>query len=145
MGRPLADSHSPRGIHNEGIDLPVVVVVGKTRAARNCLHVESGARVVLLDMGIAGGVLALWLFIRALRRPPGAGGASRAERNFWLLLVPFTVILGIASTGERDYFGVAHLTLLPLAALGLALIAAAFPWSRRVTVLVFHAARARRQ
>jgi hypothetical protein len=87
---------------------------------------------VLLNMGILGGPLVIWLLVNSLRRPPG----TRTERNFWLELVPFSVVVGIASAGERDPFGLAHLTLLPMAALGLTLLASAFPWGRIMTVLV---------
>jgi hypothetical protein len=86
----------------------------------------------LFDMGILGGPLALWLMLKSLRRPP----RGRAERNFWLVFVPFVALLGIATTGERDPAGSAHLTLLSLAALGIALVASAFPWRPAVTALV---------
>lgn len=86
----------------------------------------------VLNMGITGGLVALWLLASSLRKPPG----TAAERNFWLALIPFCVVVGVASTGERDSLGVAHLTLLPIAALGLTLIASAFPWRRAITVVV---------
>jgi hypothetical protein len=87
---------------------------------------------ILLNMGVLGGLLVVWLIVNTLRRPP----RDRIERNFWLELIPFTVVIGIASVGERDPLGVAHLTLLPLAALGLTLLASRFPWSRFMTVLI---------
>jgi hypothetical protein len=40
----------------------------------------------------------------------------------------------VGVVGERDPFGSAHLTLIPLEILGLSLIAAAFPWRRVVAI-----------
>jgi hypothetical protein len=40
------------------------------------------------------------------------------------------IFLGIAVVGESDLMGLAHLTLIPLEALGIILLAAWFPWSR---------------
>ena len=87
---------------------------------------------LLLTMGICGGVAALWLYAGALSR----GRAAKPYGRFWLALVPFCVLLGIASTGERDYFGLAHLTLLPIAMLGITLVAGAVPRSRALAVAV---------
>ena len=64
--------------------------------------------------------------IAAFRSGKGMG----RERNFWLMLIGFSLLIGLAVVGERDYFGVAHLTLLPLELLGLTLLAARF-FSRR--------------
>lgn len=84
---------------------------------------------------------------RQLKRPAGKAQAAAAapaspasgnprgsvspERGFWLFMSVGCVLLGIAVVGERDYMGVAHLTLLALQALGLSLLAAAIPWRRR--------------
>ena len=87
---------------------------------------------LMLTMGICGGLAAVWLYWRALRKR----GANPAERRFWLALVPFSIVLGVASTGERDYFGLAHLTLLPIALLGLTLVAGTVPWSRALGMVV---------
>jgi hypothetical protein len=46
------------------------------------------------------------------------------------------VLIGLAVVGERDLFGTAHLTLIPIEALGLTLIAASFPWKRTVAIAV---------
>ena len=43
---------------------------------------------------------------------------------------------GLAVVGERDYFGSAHLTLLPLEILGLTLLAGRFFTSRTVAWIV---------
>jgi hypothetical protein len=85
----------------------------------------------IFSMGLAGGPLVLWLLYGIFRRP----FRSSAERGFWLAMIPFCVVLGIAVVGERDPLGVAHLTLLPLEILGLSLLAATFPLRR--TVLLF--------
>jgi hypothetical protein len=71
----------------------------------------------IFGMGIVGGPLVLWLLYSVSRRPDGR------ERRFWIWFVPVCVLLGIASVGERDPLGVAHLTLLSLMALGLAFLA----------------------
>lgn len=83
-------------------------------------------------MGIAGGPLILWLLYRAFFRTAG----HTEERRFWIVMIPVCVILGIASTGERDPRGVAHLTLFPLQLVGLSFLAAAFPWRRKVLWLI---------
>jgi hypothetical protein len=85
---------------------------------------------LIFSMGLVGGPFAIWLLWKfARRRPPGLH-----EWRFWRVLIPCSVILGIAVVGERDLMGSAHLTLIPLEILGLSLIAAAFPW-RRVAAL----------
>ena len=85
---------------------------------------------LILGMGLVGGPLVVCLAIFYLRRRAGPG----LERSFWRIMVPAIIVLGIAVVGERDPFGVAHLTLLPLEMLGLTLLAAA--WSGR-RVLAF--------
>jgi len=89
---------------------------------------------LVLSMGLIGGPLIVWFVIAALRRKPAARSGGR-ERTFWLLLVPFSLIIGLAVVGERDYFGVAHLTLIPLELLGLTLLSAQFFKSRTVALL----------
>jgi hypothetical protein len=76
---------------------------------------------VMFSMGLIGGPLVIWLVISALRR-----GRHGPERTFWLWLIGFTVIVGIAVVGERDYFGVGHLTLIPMEVLGLTLLSSQF-------------------
>ena len=78
-------------------------------------------------MGLIGGPLVVWFVIAAFRGRKGLG----AERNFWLMLIAFSLLIGLAVVGERDYFGVAHLTLVPLELLGLTLLSARF-FSRRL-------------
>jgi len=84
---------------------------------------------LIFGMGLIGGPFAFWLFCRAMRR------AGR-EVRFWLYLAPFVVVAGIAVVGERDYIGVAHLTLIAIEALGVTLIAASFPWRRWMAVFL---------
>jgi hypothetical protein len=82
-------------------------------------------------MGLVGGPLVLWLLYRAFRHPPGPAPPSAAElRSFWMAMAPFCFVMGIAVVGERDAWGSAHLTLLPLTVLGLTLLAASFPLPR---------------
>ena len=52
------------------------------------------------------------------------------------MLIGFSLLIGLAVVGERDYFGVAHLTLLPLELLGITLLAARFFTSRLVKWLI---------
>jgi hypothetical protein len=86
---------------------------------------------VIFSMGLAGGLYVVWLLYGFLQRRP-----APREWRFWRVLIPVCVVLGIAVVGERDTFGSAHLTLIPLQALGLSLIAAAFPWKRAAAVAI---------
>jgi len=81
---------------------------------------------LIFAMGVLGGPLVLWLTWRQLVRGGGGG-----ERLFWRLLVPFCIVLGVAVVGERDPLGVPHLTLLAIEAIGITLLAAAFPTFKR--------------
>ena len=87
---------------------------------------------LIFGMGIFGGPIIVWLAYRGLL------GANRRteEWRFWCVAIPVSVALGIASTGERDPRGVAHLTLFSLQAIGLSLLASTFPWRRRVLWLI---------
>ena len=51
-------------------------------------------------------------------------------------MIPFCVLVGIASVGERAPLGSAHLTLLPMEILGLSFLAATFPMRRALVSLV---------
>jgi hypothetical protein len=86
----------------------------------------------IFGMGLIGGPLILWLLYRAFQRR----FQSDAERRFWLAMIPFCVVVGIAVVGERDRLGLAHLTLLPMEILGISLLAATFPLRRALLVLV---------
>jgi hypothetical protein len=87
---------------------------------------------LIFSVGIFGGPLILWLLYRVLsgRFRPGS------QRSFWLAMVLFCVVVGIAAVGEREPLGAAHLTLLPLEILGLSLLAATFPLRRALLTLV---------
>jgi hypothetical protein len=84
---------------------------------------------LIFTMGLIGGPLIWWFFFRGLRRPG-------AERNFWLALVLCMVIANFALHGERDPFGVAHITLISMMALGLTFLAAKFTTRRSLALLV---------
>jgi len=87
---------------------------------------------LIFSMGLVGGPLVVWLlwgFVR--RRAPAV-----PEWRFWRVLIPCSVLVGIGVVGERDLFGSAHLTLIPLEVLGLSLIAAAFPWRRLAALAI---------
>jgi hypothetical protein len=73
---------------------------------------------LIFAMGCLGGPLVLWLTWIALRNSP--------QRKFWAALLAAVVTLGIAVVGERGPYGSAHLTLLPIVALGITLLAANF-------------------
>jgi len=77
---------------------------------------------VVFCMGAIAGPLVLWIVFTSLRRPIGRFG----ERGFWIGLIVCALILGIAVVGESDVMGLAHLTLVPLAALGMTLAASRF-------------------
>ena len=84
---------------------------------------------LIFTMGLIGGPLIWWFFFRGLRRPG-------TQRNFWLSLVLCTVIANFALHGERDPFGVAHITLISMMALGLTLLAAKFTTRRSLALLI---------
>jgi hypothetical protein len=85
---------------------------------------------LIFAMGIFGGALVIWFLVRALRRP------DTPLRNFWIAMIAFTAGVGLLVVGERDYFGVGQLTLVPLFALGLTLLANRFGSSRGVAMLI---------
>ncbi len=89
---------------------------------------------LIFSMGLIGGPLVVWFLIRRFRRGSGE------IRNFWLALLGFSVAACFSVVGERDYYGVAHLTLIPLFVLGLTLLAAQFTtrstWSPLVAWLI---------
>jgi hypothetical protein len=87
---------------------------------------------LIFSMGALGGPLVVWFVIAAFRGRKNRGG----EQNFWLMLIGFSLLTGLAVVGERDFFGLAHLTLLPLELLGITLLAARFCPSRLVAWLI---------
>jgi hypothetical protein len=86
---------------------------------------------LIFAMGLIGGPVALWLLYGAFRR-----ARAGPERNFWLAFLPVIVLLGIGVVGEADLMGLAHLTLMPIEALGITLIAASFPWNRALAAVL---------
>ena len=86
---------------------------------------------LVFALGLIGGPFVLWLLYRELRR-----SRSPAERRFWLTFIPVMIVLGIAVVGERDKIGLAHLTLLPVVALGITLLASTLPWSRTAAIFL---------
>ena len=87
---------------------------------------------LIFGMGLVGGPFVLWLlwgFVR--RRAP-----RLHEWRFWRVLIPCSILVGVAVVGERDLMGSAHLTLMPMEVLGLSLIAAAFPWRRLAAIAI---------
>jgi len=104
---------------------------GRAGAIRDQLFVFYQTNAIF-SMGLVGGPLVLWLLYGIVHRPFPSG----AERSFWLAIIPFCVVVGIAVVGERDALGVAHLTLLPLEILGLSLLAGTIPLRRTLWILV---------
>ena len=45
------------------------------------------------------------------------------EKNFWILFIPFIIVVGIAVHGPSDEFGIAHVCLQPMVMLGITFIA----------------------
>jgi hypothetical protein len=85
---------------------------------------------LIFAMGLFGGPLVAWFLIRALRRQ------QTPYRHFWIAMIAFTAAIGLLVVGERDYFGVGQLTLVPLFALGLTLLANRFGSARGVALLI---------
>ena len=85
---------------------------------------------LIFAMGVIGGPLVVWFLIRAMRDP------VTPRRHFWLALIGFSVLVGLLVVGERDYFGVGHLTLLAMFALGLTLLATRFGTARSVALII---------
>ncbi len=81
---------------------------------------------LIFGMGVVGGPLILSFLYAAFERRKHC----TAEGRFWLWFVPCCTVLGILAVGERDSMGDAHLTLLSLEAIGLALLAAMLPLKR---------------
>lgn len=74
----------------------------------------------ILALGSAGAILAAFLLYAALtdkRRP-------RNQRLFWISMVLFVGVLGIAVNGTPDWYGYAHIVLQPLIYMGVCLVAA---------------------
>jgi len=92
---------------------------------------------IIISMGSVGGILALLLSIRSLaRRRPRV---PLSERLFWILGVPLTFLLGVASHGMRNPFGLAHICGQSLTYLGVAFLASQAPKLPRVLkVLLVH-------
>ena len=83
---------------------------------------------VSLPFALGTGGIFLMAYLLARQVCPGDArfrGRSH-ERRFWALFVPFTFVVGVAVYGGIDRFGVAHVTLQPLALLGLSALAAGF-------------------
>lgn len=74
--------------------------------------------------GSAGGLLALWLFVRGVGH--GMWRTTR-EAGFWLVFVVVSFAAGIASHGSPEAFGIGNIVLQPLALIALALLAAGLP------------------
>ena len=79
---------------------------------------------LIVAMGIAGGFMIVFMFIRARQIRPRKATV---------------VLVGVAVVGERDAAGSAHLTLQPLIVLGLTFLAARFftlgPLARAIVIL----------
>jgi 4-amino-4-deoxy-L-arabinose transferase-like glycosyltransferase len=83
---------------------------------------------LIVAVGAISGIVLLVLMARAV--PAAAGGPkgqARSLRRFWLALAIVCTLGGIAVHGERDQFGVTHVTLQPLVLLGVTAVAAWLP------------------
>jgi hypothetical protein len=75
-------------------------------------------------MGSIGGLLIAYLLIRRRLQPVSEGGGK--ERWFWSLFIPFMIVVGVGGVFHAAPCGVAHLSLQPLAYLGLSFLAGSF-------------------
>ncbi len=91
-------------------------------AARRDYWFQIHQRNLFAAAGLAGGLLAAGLALRAARRAPPA------DVRFWTAFVAGSVVLGVAVHGGRDLWGNAHICLQSIVLLGLVVVAAA--WSR---------------
>lgn len=73
----------------------------------------------IFGIGLLAGPIALYLLYQGWRRKKGPW-------RFWFALIAFCLVVGVAVHGERETFGVAHVTLQPLLLLGLCLLAGSF-------------------
>lgn len=92
---------------------------------------------LLFLFGSIGGFVLLWLLWRNWRAATRPGDLNRLPRAFWAWFIIAVVVLGVASSGGIDYFGVAHLCLQGLLILGLAFIAARFDTLPRLLRLLY--------
>src|SRR5581483_3786726 len=74
---------------------------------------------IVFAAGIIGGPLVLWQLFNCFKRKPRR---DTAHRVFWVAFISFCTVVGVLVVGERDDFGVAHLTLLALESLALMLL-----------------------
>lgn len=88
----------------------------------------------IFSMGLIGGPIVLLYLLWHLR----PSYFRRWQCSFWLAMIPFCFLVGIATVGEKDVFGVAHLTQLPLEILGLCL-AANLMFTRRAPLILIAA------
>jgi len=92
-------------------------------------------QVLPTSMGILGGLLVMYLLVVNFRNP-----YNRATRNFWLSMIVFCTLVGIAVHGTESSFGAAHVCLQSLVLLGVTFLAAAFgqlPPALRVAAAAF--------
>lgn len=87
---------------------------------------------LILCMGSLGGLAVVWLLWTTLRHRVGRA----SERAFWIALIVWSVVVGIAVVGEGDPLGVAHLTLVPMAVLGMTLLASRFAAQRALAWMI---------
>ncbi|MGC4117049.1 MAG: hypothetical protein QM765_21310 [Myxococcales bacterium] len=80
---------------------------------------------IVIAMGSAGGLFALAFAASALLAR--GRGLPRRERVFWLLGLPITFVLGVASHGTRNNLGLGHICGQTLVYMGIALVAARLP------------------
>jgi len=129
MGANLLDSAVPAVVRNPGL-FKMFEQPSRAGFVRDVAFLTYQVSLIPA-MGLVGGPLAIWLLYCAFRRRERG---CEGQRSFWLWFVLSIVPLGIAVVGERDSFGVAHLTLIPMEALGITLLAAAFPWRRFMAI-----------
>ena len=130
IGGNLADSTIPIVLRDPSAarDLQQPNVWGTLRDFAFVVYQQN----LVFCMGALGGFAVLWLVAGTLRKRFGQPG----ERAFWAGLIAWSVAVGIAVVGEGDPLGVAHLTLVPMAVIGMTLLAARFAMSRVLACVV---------
>lgn len=73
---------------------------------------------LIFTLGSIGGLLLIYILLRSLKNE----GAMSMEKNFWILFIPFNIVVGIALHGAPDKFGLAHICLQTMVLLGLTFI-----------------------
>jgi hypothetical protein len=73
---------------------------------------------LIFTLGSIGGIFLIYILLSSLKNQ----GSVSIEKNFWMLFIPFNIVVGIAVHGALDKFGLAHICLQTMVMLGLTFI-----------------------